>query len=322
MSVSNLTISIIIPAYNEADNIVYCVKSALTQSVLPDEIIVVDNKSTDNTVELVNNLISEFELESPEHKGLIRVLHQNEYQGLVPTRNLGFNEAKSDILGRIDADAILSPEWVSSVKSTFSDSDICGATGPVTYYDMPMRRFSYKGDSKIRKLILDRSNDFPIMFGTNMAIRRTAWLKVANETCLDLEDVFHEDVDLSIHLALNDLKVVYVENMLAGMSARRIEDKYKDFVEYQERMLTTFTAHDIEPTLSAKLARLTFLALWFPLHAIRPIYNKRFERLRDDYLSDLWEDGGKMSSLRLRRAHKALKKAEQRVEKIKHKDES
>ena len=46
-----------------------------------------------------------------------------------------------DLIGRIDADSILEPEWVAEVKALFSDPTVGAATGPMIYYDMPMRRW-------------------------------------------------------------------------------------------------------------------------------------------------------------------------------------
>jgi cellulose synthase/poly-beta-1,6-N-acetylglucosamine synthase-like glycosyltransferase len=293
----DLSVSIVIPAWNEAETILNCVKSAMKQSVMPKEVIVVNNKSTDDTKKIVKEYIALHSKEHPEDDGILKIIDQNEFQGLIPTRNLGLNTATGDILGRIDSDAIISPDWVKSVINGFQDDSVQGATGPVTYYDMPMRRFSFNQDNRIRKLLDAEKNEFPMMFGTNMAVRKSAWNQIKEEVCLDTEDLLHEDIDISIHMALNEFRVHYVEDMAAGMSARRIEDKLKDFRFYQERMLTTFTSHGIEPTKYAKLGRLTFLVIWFPLHALRPQYMKRFEKMKEEYLENLWEDGGKMTPL-------------------------
>jgi hypothetical protein len=104
--------------------------------------------------------------------------------------------------------------------------------------------------------------------------------------------------------------------MVAGMSARRIEDKLADFKAYQQRMLTTFTAHGLEPTTGAKAARLFFLLIWFPLHALRPVYSKRFDKIKDQYLAELWEDTGKMAPLKDRAKNQVKTRAEAIKDKI------
>lgn len=64
-------VSVIIPTYNRQDHIVQCIDSILAQTILPHEIIVVDDGSTDNTVALLQqykrSMVRYIKL---EHKGL------------------------------------------------------------------------------------------------------------------------------------------------------------------------------------------------------------------------------------------------------------
>ena len=120
------SVSIVIPAYNEARIIRRCIIAALHQTVAPHEIIVVDNLSTDDTVEVVRDLMGEF----PQSG--IRLVHQSLHQGIIPTRNYGFNAATGDVIGRIDADSIVDHEWVEAVQTVFADEEVMAATGPVS----------------------------------------------------------------------------------------------------------------------------------------------------------------------------------------------
>jgi glycosyltransferase involved in cell wall biosynthesis len=95
------TVSIVIPAYNEASTIRACVVAAIEQTDPADEIIVVDNRSTDATLRILHDLQAEFP-DAP-----LVVFSQNEEQGLVPTRNFGLDRALGEVLGRIDADTVL-----------------------------------------------------------------------------------------------------------------------------------------------------------------------------------------------------------------------
>lgn len=93
-----LNVSIIIPAWNEAERIRDCLLNATRQTIMPHEVLVVDNRSTDNTCAVVEQFIAEHP-EAP-----VKLLHQNDEQGLIPTRNFGLNAATGDVLGRFDAD--------------------------------------------------------------------------------------------------------------------------------------------------------------------------------------------------------------------------
>ena len=94
-------ISVVIPAYNRAKTIVYCLDSVCNQTVPPDEIIVVDDCSTDTTVETVNN----YSLTHP----LVRCVVLERNAGAQVARNRGIAEAKSEWIAFQDSD----DEWLS-----------------------------------------------------------------------------------------------------------------------------------------------------------------------------------------------------------------
>ena len=54
-----LNVSIIIPAWNEAERIRDCLLNATRQTIMPHEVLVVDNRSTDNTCAVVEQFIAE-----------------------------------------------------------------------------------------------------------------------------------------------------------------------------------------------------------------------------------------------------------------------
>ena len=110
------------------------------------------------------------QLEYPESPVIL--LSQDADQGLIPTRNFGLNHATGDVLGRIDADSVVEPDWVEQVQRAFHDPSVQAATGPVVYYDMPMRRFGLKADDKMRQLMLKLAKQqYHFLFGSNMALR-------------------------------------------------------------------------------------------------------------------------------------------------------
>ncbi|GAB3571048.1 glycosyltransferase family A protein [Arthrobacter alkaliphilus] len=260
------SVSIVIPAYNEESVIRQCLIAAIYQSVPADEIIVVDNMSTDRTAQIVQQMQQEYP-ESP-----IILLSQDEAQGLIPTRNFGLNRATSDVLGRIDADSVVEPDWVEQVQKAFADPSVQAATGPVVYYDMPMRRFGLKADDKMRQLMLRLAkHQYHFLFGSNMALRRSAWETIRDETCPDEKDEMHEDIDLSLHLADHDLRVQYWPQMVSGMSARRLEDSPRDYRYYVTRFDRTYKAHNVKK-MALKAPMVVFFSVYFPAKLLRAIH--------------------------------------------------
>ena len=265
-----LTVSIVIPAWNEEDRIGDCLVNATRQSQAPLEVLVVDNKSTDRTAAIVQDFIDR----NPDQH--VELLHQDKDQGLIPSRNYGLDRAKSDILGRIDADCMLRPNWVEVVSRTFTeDPDAMGATGPVAYYDMPGKNIGLKGDDTIRKAIYRADDGQYLLYGSNMALRATAWKAIRNEVCRDKADILHEDVDVSLHLIEQGFKTVYCKDMNAGISARRMDTSFTSFRHYMQRFKNTFDAHP-QHTREQKPEH-TLYALYPILRAFYPVYQKYLE---------------------------------------------
>ncbi|MBX3193570.1 MAG: glycosyltransferase family A protein [Schumannella sp.] len=234
------TLSIVIPAYNEEATIRACVLAALEQTEPADEVIVVDNLSTDGTARILEQLQREYP-DAP-----LVVFRQDAEQGLVPTRNFGLDRALGEVLGRIDADTVLEPNWAKEVRDAFADPGVGAATGPMIYYDMPLRRFGHRADDALRRAILKLARDYHFLFGSNMAIRASAWRDIREIVCRDEADEYHEDIDLSIHLFERGHRVAYAPKMVAGMSARRLDDNPREFYSYVWRYQRTYDGHGID----------------------------------------------------------------------------
>ncbi|MDF2992698.1 MAG: glycosyltransferase [Microbacterium sp.] len=258
------SVSIIVPAFNEKAVIARCLEAIVGQTVPAAEVLVVDNRSTDGTREVVRRFIA-------DHPGAgIRLLRQDERQGLVPTRNAGMDAATGEVLGRIDADTALKPDWVAQVARAFAPGEIDAVSGPVEYYDLPLRATGQQVDDALRRLQVRLAGDFVFLFGSNMAVRAVAWRDVREFLCDDEDDVMHEDLDIAVHLALGGHRIAYRSAMVAGMSARRLDDRPRDFRRYVDRFENTYSAHGIRDVrLRAPMA--VFLGVYPALHAHRRI---------------------------------------------------
>ena len=87
-------ISVIVPVYNVEQYLERCVDSIINQTYKNLEIILVNDGSTDNSGQLCDELAKKDDR--------IRVIHKKN-GGLSDARNVGINEAKSDLIGFIDS---------------------------------------------------------------------------------------------------------------------------------------------------------------------------------------------------------------------------
>lgn len=252
-----LSIGLVIPAYNESESIASCLEAALSQTHPFDEIIVVDNNSTDNTVEIVKRF------------DRVKVITEAK-QGVTYSRDTGFDAIGSDIIGRIDADSILDPDWVEEVLRIFEDAEIAAATGPVYYHDMPAKPTGQKFDSAIRGAIDKLSTKSKFLFGSNMAVRREAWRTMRDVVCH--EPAYHEDLDLAIHLMDYDYNIYFDKKMIAGVSSRRMESSPKEFRRYMKMYSATYRGHGIREA-SVNIPIIIFWSVYPGAKLIRNAYD-------------------------------------------------
>lgn len=203
-----LTLSIVIPVYNEQHQINGCLDAIQKQTVAPLQVLVVDNNCTDKTVALAKKY------------PFVKVLKQPQ-QGIVYARNKGFNAVQADIIGRIDADTRLAPDWISKTISYFvANPDFAAVSGPTHIRDWQGKFILYWGHRLLYYWSTWIFLGHRTLFGSNMALRSEAWKDVASTTCLQTS--IHEDMDLSMHLKKLGYSIGFSDSMQATISPRRI----------------------------------------------------------------------------------------------------
>lgn len=245
----DLSVSIVIPVYNEEQYLAKCLDAIAAQTDRPDEVIVVDNNSTDQTAKIAQSY------------SFVRLLRESR-QGVMYARNTGFDKARGDVIGRIDADTVLPPDWTKTVKALLSDPAHSAITGPVYYYDMPNSPRNYWIDHQIRLRLYQHVSSMPFLFGSNTALRRGAWKSVKSSLCPTRS--VHEDLDLAIHLTHQNLSIHYDKSLLVGVSSRRYDDTFRQFRSYMGMYLQSYRQHglsSIGPRLATGAYWLGFLLL-------------------------------------------------------------
>jgi glycosyltransferase involved in cell wall biosynthesis len=258
-----LTLSIVIPAYNEESYLKACLDSIAAQTVKPLEVIVVDNNSTDRTAEIAKSY------------PFVTLLREKK-QGVAFARNTGFNAAKGDVIGRIDADTVLNQDWVAKVCCMISDKKYDAVTGSCAIYDLPLSSENYRVEHLFKGYLYKYQKDFPFLFGANMAIRKSAWEDVRAELC-STKSIF-EDSDLAIHLYLSGHRIHYEPKLRASMSARRYDDKPSSFLRYISLQRTTYLRHGIT-TRGSKIAVAGYGLGYIVLGPMKRAYNPKTGRM-------------------------------------------
>lgn len=195
-------ISIIIPAYNVEKTIDKTIEALLKQNYPKKdyEIIIVDDGSTDKTVEV----ISKFPVK------LVKLKHK----GPANARNIGAKKSRGGILLFTDADCVPDKNWIKNMVEPFKDQGIVGASG--TYKTLNseklMARFvGYEIEQRHQKMERQRFIDFIGTFSAGY--RRDIFLKFKGfDTNFKISS--GEDPELSYRISKEGLKMVFQKNAI------------------------------------------------------------------------------------------------------------
>ena len=206
-------ISVVIPAYNEEMNIGHCLSSLCAQNTTDEfEVIVVDNNSTDNTVQIAESFCDRLQ---------IRIISEKK-QGRGAARKCGWDAATGDIVFSTDADATVPANWISSFVSMLDTYPECiGVYGSVCINDCgPIRNtvFNVFHPLFLRSYRMLFRNH--LLCGFSFALKKHAYEKAGG---FDPENNGQEDVDLSKRLK-NVGAVCYDKNTPVTFSGRRFQN--------------------------------------------------------------------------------------------------
>ncbi|MCD8281764.1 MAG: glycosyltransferase family 2 protein [Prevotella sp.] len=113
---SNINLSVVVPAYNAVHTLRRCVESIVRQSV-GIEVIIVDDGSTDSTGALAETL-------KTEHPDIIKVIHQAN-GGLSAARNSGIEASSGELITFVDSDDMLKADIYPAMTERIMNCEEC-----------------------------------------------------------------------------------------------------------------------------------------------------------------------------------------------------
>lgn len=149
------------PCYNAGRYIGKCLEGVFNQSRVPEEVIVVDDGSTDDSAEVAKRFP-------------VKLVSHESNKGLAAARNTGVRSATYDLIASLDADCIPKSDWLVRLLSCMTSVNVAGSGGRLVetnYRTMPDRwrtlhMIQHRGPD-----LIDHS-DF--LFGHSTLFRKTA----------------------------------------------------------------------------------------------------------------------------------------------------
>jgi glycosyltransferase involved in cell wall biosynthesis len=187
-----MRISVIVCAYNESESLPACLYSLLSQTRPPDEILLINNASSDDTGLVARSVPG------------VRVVDEPA-KGLVVARETGRLAAQGDILAYVDADCRVPLQWLERLERRFERRPgLVAVTGPYRFYDWDLvgraliRGYDMVVAPPTHLVVHGLLGVGAILYGGNFAVRADALARING---FDRSIEFHgEDTNLGRRL--------------------------------------------------------------------------------------------------------------------------
>jgi glycosyltransferase involved in cell wall biosynthesis len=188
-----LPVSVVIPAYNAADSLPRAIQSIACQTLLPTEVIIVNDVSTDNTLDVAEQLCTTY----PQLSIQVVTLPVNSGPGTA--RNAGWRLASEDFLAFLDSDDTWHPQkleiqhqWMCKNPNTVICGHLCqinlgeatielvDSTNPdtQTVKKLPLRSFLLRNRISTPSVMLTRNIDERFVEGKRYSEDYLLWTQI------------------------------------------------------------------------------------------------------------------------------------------------
>jgi len=116
---NNLKVSVIMPIHNGETTLKEALASLLGQTDFFQELIIINDASTDNSAKIISEFAEKFEK--------FRIIANEKNLGLAKSYNVGIQEAKGDLVITMHADMVLEKNAVAELLEPFSDPHVAAA---------------------------------------------------------------------------------------------------------------------------------------------------------------------------------------------------
>ena len=154
-----------IPTFNAQNTIELCINSVRNQTYPVDEIIIINDNSTDNTKEILSKYDD------------LSIINNNQNLGLGYNRNLGIQSSSNEIIASIDSDVELDKKWLENIIINLKKNNIvmCGGNMIEKYTNNKVNawREKYYNQSWGKTDILNPA----FLYGCNTILLKSYWKK-------------------------------------------------------------------------------------------------------------------------------------------------
>ncbi|MEV0400122.1 glycosyltransferase [Actinoallomurus sp. NPDC050550] len=244
------SLTVIVPAHNEEEGLPATLESLLSQTVPPDEIIVVDDGSTDRTGAVARSY------------GVTVLTPARNLGSKAKAQNHALPHCRTDLVLAVDADTVLAPDYIEKIKPAFDDPAVVVAAGNVqtrftrTAWERG-RSIEYLFGFHWNRPIQNHANSPVVCSGCCSAFRRDMLVAFGGFP----ERTIVEDMDITWSQQIAGRKAVYVGDAVAWAAD-------PETLTYLRKQVWRWMAgffQNVRLHLGGLVVRKPMLALWIVL---------------------------------------------------------
>lgn len=254
-------VSIIIPLYNVENYVIDSLKSAFAQTYSDIDFLLVDDCSTDHTMQIVEGYV----LNHPRREA-VRIIHHDKNLGLSAARNTGLEKACGEYVYFMDSDDEITEDCIENLYQAISDS---GA-------DWVMGNIELQGASSQHiKKVLERQIEGEEILSSYL---KQEWLEAACNKLLRrtfliengltfVSGLLHEDVLWAYHLAKVSKKVKFIQNKgyiykvrEGSITSTKVKKRVESFAFILSKLYPDYSVTPFKKEFSAFFSSLQFVA--------------------------------------------------------------
>lgn len=202
-------VTLITTVFNEEQSIGAFIDSIFSQTLVPDEIIIVDGGSSDKTLVRVKEKMSLYKNQLD-----IKVLIKKGNRSV--GRNEAINRSKNEIIAISDAGCILDKKWVQEITNPFKNKKVDVVAG---YYKGLASNIFQKCLIPYVLTMDDKINEREFLPATrSTAFRKSVWKKIGG---FDETLTHNEDYAFAKKLKKNNAKIVFEKNAIVNWATRK-----------------------------------------------------------------------------------------------------
>ena len=218
-----MQVSVVIPTYNRVKALDECLGSIISQTILPKEVIIVDDSDNDVIEILIGHRNHEFE----EKKIFLKYIRNKKEKSLTIARNVGIENATGDVILFLDDDVILDENYINEILRVYEEyPNALGVQGYITNTNFSKIRnsikkllfYSHNETNKCRVLpstyttypyLLSRIITCQWLSGSNQSYKKSVLENFKYDENLKRYS-YKEDVDLSYRIYKQYLDSLYI----------------------------------------------------------------------------------------------------------------